>query len=230
MSTALTSTTLSAALTNQANVLNVASATGITAPTNNIFQQLYVINPETTKGELMDVVAVSGTAIQVARNQLFRQAFLSGAYVVIGQSPTKQAQGFGSFFETDPVGSVTAANVSVAPYINVTNGNQWLRSLDGLWVPGFNNPSPNKGVTTAVASAASAVLPTGPLFHITGTAGITGFTLPVGFSGGSFSCIPDGTFTWTTDSNIALAGTAVVSRVLTFTWSSQDSKWFPSYV
>lgn len=231
MATALTQTTLSGAVTASQMVLPVASATGISAPTNNIRQQLYLVNPETTKGELVDVIGVNGTQISIARNSLFRQSFVSGAIVIIGQSPTLQSQGFGSFGEVDPVGSVTAAAVTTAPFINVTNGNQWLRSIDGLWVPGFNNASANKGTTAAVASAAGAIIPSGPLFHVTGTAAVTGFTIPVGFSGGSFSIIPDGAFTFTTAGNIALAGTAVVSRVLTFTYDSNAAKpFYPSYV
>ena len=56
MSTALTSTTLAGALNNQTSQMTVASASGIYAPANGgINQKLYVINPETTKGELMDV-------------------------------------------------------------------------------------------------------------------------------------------------------------------------------
>ncbi len=231
MATALTQTTTAGAVSNSQNVIPVASATGISAPVNNIRQQLYIVNPESTKGELVDVIGVSGTQIQISRNSLFRQSFVSGAIVIIGQSPTLQSQGFGSFFETDPVGSVTAAQVQVTPYINVTNGNQWLRSVDGLWVPGFNNASANKGVTAVVASAAGAIIPSGPLFHVSGTAAVTGFTIPVGFSGGSFSIIPDGNFTWTTAGNIALAGTAVTSRVLTFTYDSNAAKpFYPSYV
>ncbi len=233
MSTALTSTTLAAALSNSANLLTVASASGIYAPqSGGINQKLYVINPETTKGELMDVTpGINGVSISVARNSLFRQAFISGAYVIIGQSPGNEAIGLGpSFFEYDPVGAVTAVNVPITPWINVTNGNQWLRSVDGLWVPGFNNPASDKGITATVASFAGFILPSGPLFHVTGAEAVTGFTLPVGFTGGSFSIIPDGTFTWTNANNIALGGTAVVNKTLTFTWSSQDGKFTPSYI
>jgi len=232
MSIALTSTTLAAALNNQSNQLTVASGSGIYAPANGgINQKLYVINPETTRGELMDVIAINGVAVTVTRNSLFRQAFISGAYVIIGQSPGNESIGLGpSFFEYDPVGSVTAVNVPITPWINVTNGNQWLRSVDGLWVPGFGNTTAGPGVTAAVASAAGVVLPSGPLFHITGNLAITGFTLPVGFTGGSFTVIPDGTFTWTTAGNIALAGTAVVNRNLTFAWDSNAGKFTPSYV
>ncbi len=230
MAYSLTSTTLTGAVSNSASYLPVVSATGISAPVNNIRQQVYVINPETTKGELMEVLGVSGLQIQVSRNSLFRQGFISGAYVVIGRSPTAMSQGFGSFFETDPVGAVTAAQVDVVPYINVTNGNQWLRSVDGLWIPGFNNPAPNKGLSATVASGAGLNVPTGPLFHMSGTNAVTGWTLPVGFSGGSFSIIPDGAFTWTVATNILLAGTAVLSRLVTFTWDSVAGKWVPSYV
>ncbi len=234
MSNLLTSTTLSAAVSLNASVINVASAAGMYAPQNGgIMQKLYVINPETTKGELMDISpGLNGTAIQVTRNSLFRQAFISGAYVVIGRSPQDEAIGLGpSFFEQDPVGAAPpAANIPAIPYINVTNGNQWLRSVDGLWVAGFNNTTAGPGVTAAVASAAGVVLPSGPLFHITGSEAITGFTLPVGFSGGSFSVIPDAAFTWTNATNIALGGTAVINKTLTFTWDSNAGKWTPSYI
>ena len=232
MSIALTSTTLAAALNNQSSQLTVASGSGIYAPANGgINQKLYVINPETTRGELMDVIAINGVAVTVTRNSLFRQAFVNGAYVVIGQSPGNEAIGLGpSFFEYDPVGSVAAVNVPITPWINVTNGNQWLRSVDGLWVPGFGNRTSSPGVTAAVASAAGAILPSGPLFHVTGAEAVTGFTLPVGFTGGSFTIIPDGTFTWTTAGNISLAGTAVVNKSLTFTWDSNAGKFTPSYI
>jgi len=232
MSTALTSTTLAAALSNQSSQLTVASGSGIYAPSNGgISQKLYVINPETVRGELMDVTAINGVAVSVSRLALFRQAFISGAYVIIGQSPGNEAIGLGpSFFEYDPVGAVTAVNVPITPWINVTNGNQWLRSVDGLWIPGFGNNTQPAGLSATVASVAGATLPSGPLFHVTGTNAITGWTLPVGFTGGSFTVIPDGNFTWTTAGNIALAGTAVTGRNLTFTWDSNAGKFTPSYV
>lgn len=226
MSYALTQTTLSGALAINSNVANVASATGIQGPTNQLTQKLYIINPETSRGELVDVAGVSSTQITLGRLGGFRQAFLSGSIVLIG--PTQQY--LPGFQEYDPVGVVASAAVQVTPWVNAVNGNQWLRSVDGLWVPGWGNLSQTPGVTAAVASAAGAVLPTGPLFHITGTAAITGFTIPVGFSGGSFTVIPDAVFTWTAAGNIALAGTAVVNKNLTFTWDSNAAKFTPSYI
>jgi hypothetical protein len=42
--------------------------------------------------------------------------------------------------------------------------------------------------------------------------------------------IPTGAFTWTTAGNIAVAGTAVVNRMITMAYDSGTSKWYPSYV
>ncbi len=221
MSLTLTQTTTSGAVAANANVITVASATGIVGPTNQLVQKLYIINPETQRGELVTVNSVSGTQIGISRLDEFRQAFKSGSTV----------QYFPSFFEFDPVGVVAAVDVPAVPWINVINGNQWIRSVDGLWVPGFNNQSRVLGVSAAIASAAADLLPSGPMFHVSGTNAITGITIPVGFTGGQIVIIPDGNFTWTTAGNIALAGTAVTGRVLVFTYDSNAAKpFYPSYV
>lgn len=228
MATTLTQTTLSGAVSLSAGVLNVTSATNLFAPSNQLVQQIYVINPETARGELMTVAGISGTAIQVSRLSGFRQAFNSGALVICGLN----SQYLPSFQAYDPVGAVTAANVAVTPWINVTNGNQWIRSVDGLWIPGWQNVTAPQGVAAAVASAAGQIVPSGPLFHITGALAITGFvnSSMIGFTGGSFTVIPDGNFTWTAANNIAVLGTAVTNRALTFTWDSNAARWNPSYV
>jgi hypothetical protein len=124
------------------------------------------------------------------------------------------------------------------PLLNVLTGEQFLCStITNTWVPGFSNAwlPVAGGPTTAVASAAGAILPSGPLFHVTGTAAVTGFTIPVGCAATavgtcSFTIIPDGAFTWTTAGNIALAGTAVVNKALTFLWDAKNSKWVPNYI
>jgi len=225
MAISLTQTTLSGAVSISAGVIPVASATGISAPTNNVAQNLYIIDPGSVRGELVSVTGVNGTQISVSRLSLWRSAHAAGAAVVIGVADPSIGQ---SFQEYDPVGAV--ASIAVTPWINAVNGNQWLLGTDGVWVPGWNNTSAPIGVSATVASAAGVVTPSGRLFHVTGTAAITGWTLPVGFTGGSFTVIPDGAFTWTTATNIALAGTAVVNRELTFTWDAVAAKWNPSYV
>jgi hypothetical protein len=239
MANTITQTTVSGSFNQNASSFTVASATNLTAPVSNFRQAIYVINPGQTKGELMDVVGLSGTQVSVARSSLFRQSFYTGSIVVIAPSPNAAANfggNFnGSFFETDPVGnpSVAASYPGapvVTPWLNATNGLQWLQDVNGVWQPGWNNPGSVSGPTTLVSSAAGAILPSGRLFHVDGTAAVTGFTIPTGFAGGSFSIIPDGNFTWTTAGNIGLAGTAVTGRLLTFQYDTNVAKFWPSYV
>ena len=232
MSNNITQTTLSAAVNQSASVINVASASNIVAPTNNFLQKLYVIDLDQVKGELMAVTAVNGTAISVSRLDEFKASHGANAIVLI--APVDPTQG--GFFEYNPNGNwgVTGSYPGVpviVPWVNAVTGEQWLQGIAGQWVPGWNNPASNKGVTAAVASVAGAITPTGPLFHITGTNAITGITKPTGFAGGSFTVIPDGNFTWTTgDGSIGLAGTAVTGKALTFTYDSNAAVWYPSYI
>jgi len=245
MSTALTQTTLSSALSINGTVLNVASATGINAPLNNFYQQLYVIGYGQKRGELMNVVAVSGTQITVARISEYRAAYNSGALVLIGLAPLSTALfagpllgGGSGFFEYNPPGTPgnlgtttdAANNVPVTPWVNVVTGDQWIySSVVNAWVPGWQNEGV-KSVSAAVASVANPITPSGPLFHVTGNSAITGITRPIGFSFGEFTIIPDGIFTWTTgDGSIALAGTAVVSKQLKFIYDPAAALWYPSY-
>jgi hypothetical protein len=173
----------------------------------------------------MVVTGVSGTTISVIRGAAGTAAVnhISGAIVIIGP---RQA-----FIAYDPDGACTAANTAYTPTINIKNGYQWLCStVSGVlkWVPGFNNPNPPEP-SAAVASAAGLITPSGPLFHITGTAAITGFNLPVGFQKGVICAIPDGIFTTTNANNIALASTAVVSKTLCWTYDKGTAKFYPSY-
>ncbi len=213
---ALTSTTLSAAITATQQSFSVASATNISvSPATAIY----------VDKELMYVLSVSGTRITVARGQngTAAVAHTSGSYVLAGRPDM--------FVTVAPTGACTTASTYVAPVVNVLTGYQYLCSTVTLaWVPGFNNPEPAQATAT-VASAAGAITPSGPLFTVSGTAAVTGFTFPVGFTGkGSFTVIPTGAFTWTTAGNIAVAGTAVVGRALTFTWNASTSKWVASYL
>lgn len=217
--TALTSTTTSAAITVNQTVFSVASATGISVGT-----RLYVIDQGQTIGELMVVSAISSTRVTVTRTGVNKSAKTSGAYVIIAPVP-------GAFYGYNPTGSCTAASTQYTPWINVSTGEQWLCSTTTLnWVPGWNNPASVSGTTATLASAAGANTPTGRFFIVSGTNAVTSWTLPVGFAGGEFCTIPSGAYTWTTAGNIGLAGTAVVGRVLCFTWSVSAAKWYPSYV
>jgi hypothetical protein len=48
-------------------------------------------------------------------------------------------------------------------------------------------------------------------------------------AGAPFCIIPDGTFTTTATNNIALASTAVVNKLLCYTFDSTNKKYVPSY-
>jgi hypothetical protein len=82
-----------------------------------------------------------------------------------------------------------------------------------------------------VASVAGVITPSGPYFRVTGALAITGINVPTEVSGGGYIWImPTGAFTWTVATNIAVAGTAVVSRILGFFWNPVTAKWYPTYV
>lgn len=222
MATSLTQTTLSAACSLTANSISVTSATGFT-----VGDLVYCSDYGTAAFEAMgQIQAISGTTITVNRggSGSYKTAHVVGALVITGPGV--------AFQNVDPSGPVAASSQIYTPYINVQNGNQWLVGKSGVWVPGFNNSSRDRGFTADVASAAGLLTPSGPLFAVTGTAAITGITRPVGFVGGSFTIIPKGVFTWTAANNIPVAGTAVVNRALTFTADPDPAvnKYYPSYV
>lgn len=220
----LGSTTLAAAITTgQATQFRVSSATGITVTGGGGTQTILYIDREE-----INVLSINGTTVVGFRGYDGTPAtpHLSGANVLVGRPNW--------FNHFDPSGACTPANVVATPYINTLNGLQWLCStLTKQWVPGWGNPGNSQqpiGATAAVASAAGVITPSGPLFHVTGTSAITGFTLPVGYNGGPFCIIPDAIFTTTSAGNIALASTAVVSKELCYSYDANAAKpFFPSY-
>ncbi len=231
MATNITQTTLSASFNQNASFMSLTSTANIVGPTNGYLQKIYVIDPDQTKGTLYAVTgAPNGSQVPVVCLDEFKCSHSSSTVLIAPADPT-----IAGFQITDPVGNPSVAGTYpgspvVTPWLNVTNGYQWLQAPDGHWVPGWNNPTSIKGPTAAVASAAGVIIPSGPLFHVTGTAAITGFGLPLGFAGGSFTIIPDAVFTWTAATDITLAGTAVVNKALTFTYDSTTFKFSPSYI
>jgi hypothetical protein len=158
--TALTQTTLSAAVTSAgATTVTVASATGINAPAAPVgpaygaFTQteLYVDQ------EAMLVTSLNGKNIGVVRGANSTQAAThgSGAVVWIG-TPTQ-------FFALPPNGSCTAAN-TVSPYIDTINGQFWLcDSVSGNWLNVFST-----GAITPVATGATIGTLSTQTFTVTG--------------------------------------------------------------
>lgn len=225
----LSQTTVSSAVLATDSILNVASTSAMNAyslSAGTPASELYVIAVGQPRGEVMTVASIlSSTQVRVNRRGQggARQGFPTGAVVLIGQP--------NYFYDYDPSGSCVSGTVFVTPWVNTKSGYQWLcSSVTGTWVPGWNNPAGDAfAPTAAVASAAGAITPSGPLFHVTGTSAITGFTLPAGFVSGSFTVIPDGLWTTTNAGNIALGSTAVVSKPITFTYDPNTAKFYPSY-
>lgn len=81
-------------------------------------------------------------------------------------------------------------------------------------------------------ASATTIAPIKPITFISGTTAVVTITAPspISLGGGSIVLIPTGVFTWTTAGNIALAGTAVVSKALTLVYDVTTAKWYPSYI
>lgn len=161
---ALGSTTLSSAVSdNKSQVIVVASATGISAPSNGITTYLYVGR------EAMAVTAVSGTSISVIRGVSGSRAtpHISGATVYVG-SP--------SYFVSFPqFGGCTRANVAALPTININPSAGALNGVlfdcfGGLWHVDLNLPWYKLNIApSAQPSAASPA--TGNAISLTSQAG-----------------------------------------------------------
>lgn len=220
----LVSTTLSAAMSSTQQTIALASYTGVNAPSATVpASALYIIDPGQNVGELVKISKVVNSQYFISRSGGNNaKSHVSGALVMVATIPAW-------FQVADPAGSCVTASTYVTPYLNTTNGRQWLCStLTLTWVPGWGNNSAPGGVTAAVASAAGAIVPSGPYFHITGTAAITGFTLPLGFNSGSFCAVNDSVWTWTTAGNILTAGTSTTAGQLNcFRWETVLAKWVP---
>lgn len=217
----LASTTLSGNISDTQSSIVVTSATGINPGDIIVVEKeaMQVIKSY-TPGQVR-VQVMRGYAGTVARGHKSGRAVLAG-----------RPSWFGG---TNPSGTCSASSVPATPYVMVggeNTGNQWIcSSVTSEWVPGWNNTTMPVGRSADVASGATSILPSGPFFQITGAAAITGFTIPPGFNGGSFTAVAAGAFTWTNTGNIAVAGAATtVGSTVTFTWDPVSVKWTPSRI
>jgi hypothetical protein len=102
--------------------------------------------------------------------------------------------------------------------------------------PTFTNVKYSGLVATTAAAptiaSATTIAPTAPITFISGTTAVVTITAPspISLGGGSIILIPTGAFTWTAAGNIAVLGTAVVSKALTLVYDVTTAKWYPSYV
>lgn len=239
---ALTATVLSSSVNSSQTSVTLGSVSGIAAG-SVLFLEDGTAGARSA-GEALFVVSVpaTGTTIQVIRgyDQTIPNGHIANIPVIIGPSAASGNTNL-AFVEVEPSGLCTPAN-TFSPTINLKTGNQWIcSSISNSWVPGFFNIEAPAGVSAAVASVAGATLPSGPLFHVTGTNAITawGSSTSVGTVGGGgsatntvgapFCVIPDAIFTTTATNNIALASTAVVNKILCFTFDQTNKKYVPTY-
>jgi hypothetical protein len=218
--TTVTATTVAAAVGQGDSVVNLTSATGVSVGT-----ELYSDN------EAFLVTALNGTIASVQRGY---DGTTPGAHAILEQVFAGGTGNSGPFVRSNPPAGTCAATSELFNLrINTRSGDIW-RCLNSTWMT-LNDPRDQTfknfpGAGAAIASAAGVIAPISGLFHITGALAITGFTVPVGCATGcQFTVIPDGAFTTTNATNIAIASTAVVSKALTFTWEPVAAKWFPSY-
>lgn len=222
--TALTTTTLGAAITDPAaiNVI-VASATGITAPGTGANLVFLLVDRE-----IMPVRSVTGTTIGVNRTGR-ATTHINGAPVTIVPPLAIVAN--------IPTGQCTRTNLLYVPMVAnggavPSDGTGWTFDCLGVttagqWVQTNGNGFPTLGST--VASPAGVMTATGVYFKVSGTNAVTGITAPAGVQPGfTLQIEPTGIFTWTTATNITVAGTAVVGKVLYMVWNG--AKWAPSYI
>jgi len=126
---------------------------------------------------------------------------------------------------TDETGTGSAVFATTPTLVTPVIG---AATVTSLVLSSFNAVS---AAAPTVASATT-IAPTTPVAFVSGTTAVVTITAPspISAGGGTITLIPTGVFTWTTAGNIALAGTAVVSKALTMTYDVTTTKWYPSYI
>lgn len=125
--------------------------------------------------------------------------------------------GHGQFFtfDTDSYHSVDDSNV----------GNGWDNTLPSLQQKGKYPSYPR---TPSLAVVASAILvPTGPVFALSGTTTVTGISPVAGFPYSEFTVIPSDATPFTAGASIGASTTTVAGKAMHFVLAS--GVWYPSY-
>lgn len=117
------------------------------------------------------------------------------------------------------------------PYLNYSANVNVASSAFDFGHRGKNRVETNPTGAPTVASANTISLADVPVTFISGTALIKTINRPPDMSaGGWVTLIPTGAWTWDATGNIAVGGTAVVSRALDLFYDATTGKWYPSYV
>ena len=157
--------------------------------------------------------------------------YLSGFEITTGSNNVI----LGNFDGNTP--GVLDIRTATTGYVVLSNGNgdvaAYWNGADATFSGSLTLPGTI--ATSAVAAtvpSGSTITPLKAIAFISGTTVVNTISPPSNmlFTGGTITLIPTGAFTWTTAGNIALAGTAVVSKALIMTYDYGTGKWYPSYV
>ena len=151
------------------------------------------------------------------------------------------------FFRLSPTIAVGSASVNVFSGLFYNNNGLFPRvNVPSLTVGAFADfstsvPITSFGISTSTYNSfsfapstivsASTITPTNQIHFISGTTAISTITCPTSQASGwiQITLIPTGSWTTKTLGNIALATTAVANKALILTYSTSNSKWYPSY-
>lgn len=161
----------------------------------------------------------SGATVWFA-NTVTNGNFITPAASYIGKDSQPTGQ-------VTPGSSCTASSFLALPLIYLFSGTKLDCLASGVMIQVDSPGTPVLGST--VTAPAGVMTATGTIFLTdTGTAAVTGLTVPHGWQPGmSITIIPGGAFTTTTATNIRIASTAVTGKALIMTWDG--AKWDPSY-
>jgi len=189
--------------------------------------------PVATAAAVGDVLPIvqGGTTKQVTNALLFTNATLvAPALGTVASGNISACTSTGMVLTAPVLGTVASGNISACTSTGMVLTTPAIGAATGtsLVLSSFN--ATNAAAPT-IASATT-IAPTKQITFISGTTAVVTITAaaPISASGGAITLIPTGIFTWTTAGNIALAGTAVVSKALTMTYDATTTKWYPSYV
>jgi len=189
--------------------------------------------PAATAAVTTDVLPIvqGGTTKQVTNALLFTNAtMVAPALGTVASGNISACTSTGIVLTSPVLGTVASGNISACTSTSMVMVTPVIGAATGtsLTLSSFN--ATNAAAPT-IASATT-IAPTKQITFISGTAAVVTITAaaPISAGGGTITLIPTGIFTWTTAGNIALAGTAVVSKALTMTYDVTTTKWYPSYV
>lgn len=225
--TALTTTTLGAALDNAQQVATVASATGITAPGSGATFVYLLIDKE-----ILEVRSINTTSLAAGvgrgRNGTRATSHVNGAAVTVVPP--------GALLNYLPSGQCTRTQLSYVPVVvggsNVQSDNGSTFDCLGVTTAGQyvqTNANNNIVLGSTVVTAAT-ISATGTYFKTSGTTAVVTINVPAGAQPG-FALTIEATgsgsgITWTAAGNILTAGTyGVTAHALTFVWNG--AKWVP---